>query len=509
MRTKPLALAASAILGTSLLLTGGSPALASPGTPATRTAFEAKPIIWKKCPKGLLRDLKAQCGFLVVPLDHSRPKGKKIRLAVSRIKHTAKKADYQGALLINPGGPGGAGRDEVLQSILVSEKVGAAYDWIGFDPRGVGASRPALSCDSKHTGYDRPPYVPNTAAGEKIWLERSKDYAAKCAKAGGALLDNLKTTDNVKDMEILRRALGKKKISFLGYSYGSYLGQVYATQHPNRVHRMVLDGVVDARKTWYESNLEQNHAFERNMDAFFAWIATKHSTYRLGRTGAAVEKQFYKQLAALDKKAAGGRIGGDEWTDIFLSSGYASNVWADNAELFAGWVHERRWKPLKAVFDSDNPQGPGEDNGNAVYLGTTCTDAEWPADWSKVEKDNRASHRRSPFLTWSNAWFNGPCLTWAGKSGTMPKVDGSKAPPILLVSETYDAATPYEGALEARSRFPKSALLEGVGGRSHSASSLGSKCTKTTIDTYLLTGKLPKRVPGRTSDKQCAPSFRP
>ncbi len=284
MRTKPLALAASAILGTSLLLTGGSPALASPGTPATRTAFEAKPIIWKKCPKGLLRDLKAQCGFLVVPLDHSRPKGKKIRLAVSRIKHTAKKADYQGALLINPGGPGGAGRDEVLQSILVSEKVGAAYDWIGFDPRGVGASRPALSCDSKHTGYDRPPYVPNTAAGEKIWLERSKDYAAKCAKAGGALLDNLKTTDNVKDMEILRRALGKKKISFLGYSYGSYLGQVYATQHPNRVHRMVLDGVVDARKTWYESNLEQNHAFERNMDAFFAWIATKHSTYRLGRT---------------------------------------------------------------------------------------------------------------------------------------------------------------------------------------------------------------------------------
>ncbi|MCE0540007.1 alpha/beta hydrolase [Kineosporia rhizophila] len=482
---------------------------ASSATVATEVAFKPKPIKWGKCESAGLTELGAKCGYLSVPLDYDKPKGKKIQIAVSRIKASVKKADRQGVMLVNPGGPGGSGLTLSSLGQYVPDNAGSAYDWIGFDPRGVGSSKPALTCNGKYTTYDRPKYVPNTAKGEKIWLKRTKAYAKACDKAGGALLDNLKTRDNVRDMDVLRKALGEKKINFYGFSYGSYLGQVYATQYPTRVRRMVLDGVVDPRNVWYQANLDQDVAFDKNMDVFFAWVAKNDATYKLGKTGAAVKKEYYKQLKALDKKAAGGKIGGDEWTDIFLGAGYYVFGWEEVASAFSGWVHDKDWKTLKTLFDDSNPQGPGADNGYAMYLATQCTDVQWPKKWSKWKKDNWAVHAEAPFMTWSNAWFNAPCLNWGGEVGKPVKVNGTKAPAILLISETHDAATPYEGALEVRKRFPKSVLVEGVGGTTHSGSLNGIACTDDTIAAYLKDGTLPDRVAGRKSDKQCDPVPQP
>lgn len=447
----------------------------------------------------------AQCGFLEVPLDYDRPNGTKIKLAVSRIRHKTPDAQYQGVMLVNPGGPGDSGLTLSVLGEYVPDRAGEAYDWIGFDPRGVGSSEPALACGGTYFGYDRPYYVPVTRTLEKTWLQRSQGYAKACDKAGGALLDNLKTTDTVADMESIRKALGEKQINFYGFSYGTYLGQVYATLHPDRVRRMVLDGNVDPRKVWYQANLDQDVAFDRNMKTFFAWVAENDATYHLGRTGAAVERRFYAEQRRFLRTPAGGVIGPDEWTDIFLQAGYYVFGWPEVAAAFSGWVNDGDWQTLKDLYDGSNPQGPGTDNGYAVYLAVQCTDVQWPKSWAKWRFDNWVTYAKAPFETWGNAWFNAPCLSWGAKAGRPVPVNGAKAPPILLISETRDGATPYEGSLEVRSRFRKAVLVEGVGGTTHSGSLNGVACTDDTIAAYLATGALPARVPGRRSDKQCAP----
>ncbi|SDT71933.1 alpha/beta hydrolase [Actinoplanes derwentensis] len=467
------------------------------------------PIAWSACTEGTLKSHSAECGFLSVPMDYAEPGGTKIQIAVSRIKATAPAAERQGVILVNPGGPGGAGRNLATLGQNVPKKAGAAYDWIGFDPRGVGASKPKLTCDSTYTGYQRPPYVPDSAEIEKQWHARTTGYAAACAKAGGALLDHMRTEDTVRDIDSIRQALAEEKISFYGFSYGTYLAQAYATRNPERVHRMVLDGVVNPGRVWYRANLDQDVAFEKAIKVYFKWVAKYDSVYHLGRTPAAVSKTYYRQLAALAGKPAGGKIGPAELTDVFLQAGYYVFDWEEIARAFSALVNRKDAVPLRRLYDGNRPKAEGSDNGYAVYLAVQCTDAPWPASWKKWARDNWRTHRKAPFETWGNAWYNAPCRHWAADPGTPIEVDGAKAPPILLISETLDAATPYAGALETRRRFPRSVLVEGVGGTTHAGSLYGHACVDNTIADYLATGALPGRVKADRSDKQCEPIAKP
>jgi pimeloyl-ACP methyl ester carboxylesterase len=466
------------------------------------------PIAWGACTEGTLKSHGAECGYLSVPLDYAKPDGTKIELAVSRIKSTAPADKRQGVILVNPGGPGGSGRAMAALGQAVPKQGGAGYDWIGFDPRGVGASKPKLTCDAKYAGYNRPAYVPSTPEIEKAWHARTTAYAAACAKSGGALLDHMRSENTVRDIDSIRQALGVEKISFYGFSYGTYLGQLYAARNPERVHRMVLDGVVDPGRVWYQSNLDQDVAFDKAIKVYFAWIARYDSVYRLGRTAAAVEKLYYRQLQELAKKPAG-QIGPAELTDVFLQPGYYVFGWEEVARAFSSWVHDSDVAPLKRLYDTDHPQTDGSDNGYAVYLAVQCTDAPWPANWKKWARDNWRVHKRAPFETWGNAWYNAPCRHWAGDAGKPVEVDGSKAPPLLLISETLDAATPFSGALEARRRFPRSVLLEGIDGTTHAGSLFGNLCVDNTIADYLATGALPGRVKADRADKQCEPIAKP
>ena len=181
-------------------------------------------------------------------------------------------------MLLNPGGPGGSGLGLSVLGPVIShgfgrKDVGGAYDWIGFDPRGVGASRPSLSCDPDYFGPDRPEYVPSTPELLQVWQERSAGYAQACGKAGGRLLDNMRTTDAARDMDEIRKALGATRINYYGFSYGTYLAQVYTKLFPQRMRRMVLDSNVDPRRVWYRANLDQDIAFDRNLGLFFGWVA--------------------------------------------------------------------------------------------------------------------------------------------------------------------------------------------------------------------------------------------
>ena len=474
-----------------------------------RDKADYPPIAWGPCTEASLQVHKAECGFVTVPMDYAKPDGATIQLAVSRIKHTVADRQYQGVMLVNPGGPGGAGRGLAVIGSLVPNGAGAAYDWIGFDPRGVGSSKPSLTCDSKYAGYDRPAYVPTSPQLEANWLTRAAGYASACAKAGGALLGHLKTIDTVRDVDGIRLALGATKINYYGFSYGTYIGQVYATMHPERVRRMVLDGNVDPSRVWYDSNLDQDYAFNRNLKIYFGWIAKYDSVYHLGRTEREVERRYYVEQARLVDTPAGGVIGPAELTDIFLQPGYYVFGWEDVASAFSAWAIRRDPAPLKKLFDTGNPQTAGADNGYAIYLAVQCTDASWPLSWTTWASDNWSMHRRAPFETWGNAWYNAPCRDWPAAAGIPVTVSGETAPPILLLSESLDAATPFSGSLEVRKRFPRSALIEGVGGTTHAGSLFGDECVDNAVAGYLASGVLPKRLKGDRSDKRCSPIPQP
>ncbi len=277
----------AALLPLGTVSAGAAPAVPSSG------------IAWGACEPGSFEEsIGLECGTLAVPMSYSGRSRAQVTLAVTRLVHTSSDADYQGVILTNPGGPGGSGTWLPVISYGFPTEVASTYDWIGFDPRGVGASTPSLSCDSAYSVPPRPQYLPTSRAVENAWLARAKGYAADCGAAGGDLLNHLTTLDTVRDMESIRKALGQDQINYYGYSYGTYLGEVYATRYPDRVRRMVLDSNIDPRIVWEESNLQQDLAFEKVIKIWFGWVAQYDSVYHLGTTARAVERAVLPPVAA-------------------------------------------------------------------------------------------------------------------------------------------------------------------------------------------------------------------
>jgi pimeloyl-ACP methyl ester carboxylesterase len=502
-------------------LSAPGPSSAETVSPSGDVAMAKSSIKWGTCTSERLQKAGAQCAKVSVPLNWDKPRGKKIKIAISRMKHTVKADKYQGVMLVNPGGPGGSGLSlSLLQGAVPDyqgKTVGGAYDWIGFDPRGVGESEPAVRCDPSWAGYNRPKYDPSRAVPYRSydtkdpWPAITNAYTRACkAKNRSGILRHLTTKDVAKDMNLIRQRLGASTINYYGFSYGTYLGQVYASLFPNRVRRMVFDGTVDPRDVWYEANLNQDTAFDRNINIWFKWVAKHDKTYRLGTTTAAVRKRFYATRNALYANpvtAPGGvhgrsdKLGGSEWTDAFLYAGYYESTWTDLAATFSAFVNNGDVAALEASYL--DASGFGDDNGYAVYLGVQCTDTSWPKSWKTWRDDNNRIARKAPFLAWSNAWYNEPCRHWPAPARTPKKIDGSKVGSVLLLSETLDAATPYAGSKQVRKLFPNASLVATKGGTTHSNSLNGYRCVDGKIARYLYNGKLPKRVKGNRADAYC------
>jgi pimeloyl-ACP methyl ester carboxylesterase len=490
----------------------GTPANAAT-TPAKVPVASAGPVAWAPCPAddpalgGLLQGL--ECGTLYVPLDYRRPHGEHIRLALSRARHTSPDSQYQGVVLLNRGGPGGFGRDLPTRfakgSFGLPTEIGAQYDWIGFDPRGVAGSEPAIACtpDYLYPGRARADYVPANRAEEDAWRARARAYSADCGAKYAAVLPHLHTENVSRDMDRIRVALGAPRINYFGYSYGTYLGSVYASMYPSRVRRMVLDSVVRPSGVWYEDNLDQNEAFEKRADIFFAWIARHHAVYGLGATAGVVERNYYRGMAKIEKSPVDGRIGPSEYNDIFVADAYRNYTWPDHAQVLADYVLRDDPQGLR-----DNFGEPAwlDQNGYAVYLAVQCRDASWPRNWSRWHADHSRQYGKGDkFLTWNNAWYNAPCATWPVKGGPPVRVGGdARGPDIVLVQPENDAATPYEGALEVHKRFPSSRLILEKGGNNHGASlsANGNACLNELVSAYLGDGTRPAARPG--ADAVCA-----
>lgn len=504
---RALTIAASALaVGAGLLAAPGSgvaaPASTAPAATSKVAAYTPPPLKWGTCSSKRLQDAGAQCALMVVPLDYARPRGTKIKIAVSRVLHTD--PDFKGMIAVNPGGPGGSGLNYSVLGGSIPNGVGAKYDWYGFDPRGVGSSQPSLSCNPNYpgAGYNRPNYVPNRAADRNWWLKVTAKYARDCGRSDArALLRHIKTTDVARDLDSLRRAAGHQKLNYYGFSYGTYLGQVYATLFPQQVGRFVWDGVLNAKNAFYRANVDQNVAFDQNINRYFGYLAQNNATFGLGRTASLVRQGYYRQLRLLDRKpAAGGRLGPDELTDVLQSAAYYVYSWVEIGQAYAKLVKTGDGRDVLAQYPA-----PGDDNGFAVYNAVQCTDAVWP-NLKRTFADTRRTYAKHPFLAWSNTWYNAPCLNWPAPARKAVTVSGKAVKtPILMIAETYDAATVYSGALATRQAFPTSYLIEGVGGTTHSGSLSGIACTDNTIASYLDTGELPARAAGNRSDQQCAP----
>jgi pimeloyl-ACP methyl ester carboxylesterase len=504
-------IAATVLVAAAGLVGGLTPATATAvsGSAAQEQSVRNGPsnVHWTSCASATLQKRNAQCAMVDVPLDYSHPSGRKISLAISRIKHTVRDSKYQGVMLVNPGGPGGSGLIYSILGEFVPNGAGSYYDWIGFDPRGVGSSRPAVSCDPKYFGFHRPSYVPTSRSIQRRWLAKVKDYVEDCGERNGPILQHLTTIDSAKDVDSIRKALGAKQINYYGFSYGTYLGQVYGTLFGHRVRRMVLDSSVNPERIWYLANLDQDIAFNRNINIWFGWVARYNSVYHLGKTERAVRDLWYSTLRRLGQHPADGKIGASEWTDIFLLAGYSQATWTDLADTFAGYIHKHNVASLEQHYLDVN--GYGNDNGYAVYLGVECTDVQWPRSWSKWQRDNWKTYAKAPFETWGNAWFNAPCLYWPAKAHKPIEIDGEDVQSVLLIDETLDAATPYSGSLEVRERFPHSSLIAVPGGTTHANSLAGNACLDDQIAAYLAHGTLPRRVSGDRADTTCAPLPRP
>jgi pimeloyl-ACP methyl ester carboxylesterase len=492
--------------GLSLLLatTSGAmlPATALLAASELPNTFTAGPTIgWGNCvDAGLLR-AHAQCGSLSVPLDYAHPSGPHITIAVSRIRATAPVAKQQGPLLINPGGPGDSGLSQpsYLAGALPKDVV-ATYDLIGFDPRGVGRSRPALVCTKNYQNGVRPPYNPRSPADPSVqaWLKRSAEFSRACAKNQPALLAHLTTVDAAKDLDQLRRALGVRRINYYGFSYGTYLGQVYATLFPTHTRRLVLDGVVDPGSVWYGAEHAQDVAFQTAIEHFFSWVAAHDKVLHLGTTEKAVQARNVREQHALDRKPVG-VIGGDEWNDVFLDAGYFQSDWPDIATAWRGWDAGNRTAFLGRYRDNLADQ----DNDYAMYLGVQCVDGPWPRNFASWQRDAQRLAAHAPFETWPNVWYDAPCLTWPVPAARPLAINGLRTPEVLLVNSTLDGATPYPGALAVRRLFPHAVLVAQVGSVSHADSLNGNPCVDSAVIAYLRGGKLPPRKPGNKPDVSC------
>ncbi|WP_329455025.1 alpha/beta hydrolase [Streptomyces sp. NBC_01497] len=467
-------------------------------------------IAFGTCPKEEMLPKPVTCGTVSVPVDYARPDGAAITLTVSRVRAAGRPAQRQGAFVYNPGGPGASSMSFPMAGDLPEwKKIAAAYDLVGYAPRGVARSAP-LSCESPKEFVKGPTEAPEhpTEAYKQQRIARAKAYARGCAEKAGDALGHYTSLDNARDLDVLRAALGEKKLTFMGASYGTYFGAVYATLFPSHVRRMVFDSAVDPDPTqiWYGDNMEQSAAFERRWADFRTWVARHDKVYHLGTTAVGVQRSYELVRARVAREPAGGKVGPGELQAAMLSAGYYDDYWAMRAAALSAYLKGDP-KPLtdQAAPLTQPLAARDAENANAVYTAVECNDAPWPTRWQDWDRDNTELARTAPFETWANAFMNLPCAYWAAphRQPVDVRTAPGQLPPTLILAAERDAATPYAGALELRRRLSGAVLVTERDAGTHGIAGGPNACVNAYVNDYLLTGATPG---GQAS---CAPHAAP
>ena len=476
---------ATAVLVAVSMLVGGVGSVvaqAADGSPAGATPT----ISWRPCSGG-------QCGSLAVPLDPAKPKGRSIRLALFRVRATTS-GRPKGVLLINPGGPGGSGVDatKYLATALPS-RIRRSFDLVGWDPRGTGAST-AIDC-GKHLDYLFAPDTAPDSPAERADLERaSARFARTCARRSGALLAHVSSQDTVGDMERIRIALGERRINFLGYSYGTLLGALYASRYPTHVRTMILDGAVDPTVSPEASLIQQAQGFDAGLALFFTWC-DEHRACGFGDGNSAAAYHALRDAVDAQPIRSGGRTFGPTQVDL----GVGSYLYAGEdgyRSLAQGLAELRDGDPSILQSASDDyvgRRGNGDyDPSWGAFLAISCLDGPSLGDTAALAAVSERAAAAAPDFGAASAGLGTPCATWPTRPvfAAPGPIRAPGAPPIVVIGTRNDPVTPLAWAQGLASQLGVGHLVVGPGAQ-HTGYPQGDDCLDPIIDAYLLSRRVP------------------
>lgn len=443
---------------------------------------------------------------VTVPLDWDDPTGETIELAIAR--HNAP-GTPQGSLLMNPGGPGGSGYDFVAYyGGSVTSAVAEKYDIIGFDPRGVGRSTP-ITCYTDDADKDELLYGTfDNPYGTPAWIDEltavEKDWIDACVANTGDLLGNLDAMSVARDMDVIRAVLGDETMTYLGYSYGTYLGAVYAELFPEKVGRLVLDGAVDPLVGDLDALATQMAGFESAYRAFLEFCFGQDGCPFSGSVDAAMQQTEDLILSAGDRGlvASDGR----ELDAATIGTGlinmlYAEWLWPSLVQMVADLAAGDPESTF-ASADDYNSRTPGgyDGNGYEIYTAVTCNEGTLGTDGISPLEGLAVIEQKAPYLGFATALddyvaLDVTCSNWPFPAAEMPDSYAAEgAPPILVVGTTNDPATPYSNAVSLAQQL-SSGVLVTYKGEGHTIYAQGVTCIDSVVDAYFLRGEVPSADP--------------
>ncbi|MFF4369964.1 alpha/beta hydrolase [Streptomyces sp. NPDC001594] len=521
LRTATAAALAAALLTTSACSAGSGGTKKAPAGAAADT----KPLTWGECEApdaaeggGQAPPADWQCATLDVPLDYAKPEGETIPIALIRAKARNPKQRL-GSLVFNFGGPGGSGITTLPGAAKDYAALRARYDLVSFDPRGVGRSAPVLCENDKQLdAYYAQDSSPSTPEQEKAFTDGLRTYQKACQTNSGKVLPYVGTENAARDLDRIRQALGDPKLNYFGISYGTELGGVYAHLFPKNVGRAVFDAVVDPTKDSEQGALGQAKGFQLALGNWAQDCVDRGEQCRLqGTTAKEVEDNIVKLQKQLAAKPIPG-IGDRKLTETMATNGiaqalYSKELWPlleqglDEAEGGQGQL-------LMALSDALNgrDQQGRYSNIGAANTAISCADSKDRYSLEQTKAKLPEFRKASPVFGDFLGWALMSCTGWpVAGSWQTPDVSAPGSAPILVVGNTGDPATPYEGARNMVNRLGKGVGVElTYKGQGHGAYNSGDPCVQRAVNAYLLDGKVPGAnavcTPGTANDEGAVPS---
>ncbi|WP_282090080.1 alpha/beta hydrolase [Streptomyces tendae] len=468
-------------------------------TPSELSPYYGQKLAWRDCGVPGF-----QCATMKAPLDYAKPGEGDVRLAVARKKATGP-GKRLGSLLVNPGGPGGSAIGYLQQyaGIGYPAKVRAQYDMVAVDPRGVARSEPVECLDGPEMdAYTQTDVTPDDAGERDELVDAYKEFAEGCGADAPKLLRHVSTVEAARDMDVLRAVLGDEKLTYVGASYGTFLGATYAGLFPDRTGRLVLDGAMDPSLPARRLNLEQTEGFETAFQSF-AKDCVRQSDCPLGDKDTTPDqvgknlKSFFDDLDA--KPLPAGDADGRKLTESLATTGviaamYDEGAWQQLRESLTSAIKEKDGAGLLILSDSYYEREADGGYSNLMFANAAVNCLDLPAAFSSPDEVRDALpefEKASPVFGEGLAWSSLNCAYWPVKpTGEPHRIEAAGATPIVVVGTTRDPATPYRWA-EALSDQLSSGRLLTYEGDGHTAYGRGSACIDTAINTYLLRGTAP------------------
>ena len=471
--------------------------------PTDADGFYSQSVTWGRCGDGL------QCTTIKAPIDWDSPADGAIDLAL--IKHVAT-GTKQGSILLNPGGPGGSGWDYVYYSgdQVAGASVVDAFDVVGWDPRGVGQST-GVKCYTDAKDKDEQLYGTfDSPYDTQGWIDEltvdMEAYAKACEANTGELLGNLDAASNAKDMDMMRALLGDKKLNYLGYSYGTYFGAVYAELFPQNVGRFVLDGAVDPLQSDFESLKFQMAGFDSGLRAYMQSCLDSGECPFTGDVDTALG-QVRSVLDTVDDKGLvnfdGRVLDSATLATAIIENLYSETYWTDLTQMF---TELQQGDPTLTFTSADyynqrGTNGSYDSNANDVYIAATCADGDFRTDdestLDRIAEIDEFAPILGKYATYDDvAVLDTACTHWPfGRGADLPSTFEAKgAGPILVIGTTNDPATPYASSVSLADQLSSGVLITHTG-EGHTVYNQGVACVDDVVDAYFVSGTVPASDP--------------